>query len=90
MPSKKKVAEKKICPAKIIYCIEEDEGWDGEEEWYRVGALPTLTKTGKMPKIQQWEDNVYFRTAAGAQVMVDALTKHYKGNKYRVAQLVLR
>lgn len=90
MPSKKKVAEKKICPAKIIYCIEEDEGWDGDEEWYLVRTLPRLTKTGKIPANPVWEDDVYFRNISGAEAMLKALHSKYPGNTYRIAQKFCR
>lgn len=98
MPAKKKVPEKKVCPAKIIYIIEYDDSWDDDDQgyWNRADEIPVVTKllkSGKIPAGVRWEENDRpFRRKEDAQLVVDAIAKTWPrdATKYRVAELICR
>lgn len=93
MPSKKK-APIKVCPAKIVYIIEYNDGWMDDEYWIRAVDLPvitTLRKDGKLRVGTRWvEDDRPFRRKEDAQFLVDAMNKSINGDEYRVSELICR
>lgn len=93
MPSKKKVVEAKpVCKAKIIYVIQEFEGWDWEEDqededsWYNRTRMQRLSaKTGRFIGEETW---TMFRTRLEAERYMNKLQRA-EGGRFRVGEIVL-